>query len=253
VTATRSPEGRSALFLIITLAVAGLAFVTLLALGTWQVQRLHWKEALLATIAERIAAEPVDVATVERRLAYTGDVEYLPMRAAGRFLHEGERHFFATWQGQSGFYVYTPLQLVDGRILFVNRGFVPYDLKDPATRPQSQPAGKVTVQGLARNRLDGKPSVIVPDNDISKNVFYWKDIAAMAESADLPAGAEVLPFFLDAGDTPNEGGLPVGGVTIIDLPNSHLQYAVTWYGLAAALAGVVFVWLLPQRGRGEGT
>jgi len=97
----------------------------------------------------------------------------------------------------------------------------------------------VTVTGLARNPLAAKPSMMLPDNDIAKNIFYWKDRDAMASSAGLPAGAGLVPFFIDADKTPNPGGLPVGGVTIIDLPNSHLQYAVTWYALAAALAGVL--------------
>jgi surfeit locus 1 family protein len=237
---------RRPFFMALTLALTGLVLAALLALGTWQVQRLHWKEGLLATIAARVGSPPVGLAEVERRLAADGDVEYLPMRAEGRFLHSGERHFFATWQGQSGYYVYTPLQLDDGRFLFVNRGFVPFDRKDPATRPQSQPEGRVGVEGLARGRLSEKPSFIVPESDPAANLFYWKDLDAMTSSAGLPAGAVVLPFFMDAGDAPNEGGLPVGGVTLIDLPNSHLQYAVTWYGLAAALIGVVAFWLVRQ-------
>lgn len=219
----------------------------LIGLGTWQVQRLHWKEALLATIDQRIHAEPEPLAEVEARFMKTSDVDYWPVTAKGEFLHDGERHFFATNEGQSGFYIYTPLKLADGRFLLVNRGFVPYDDKDPATRPEGQVAGEVTVTGLARNPLAQKPSSMVPDNDPAKNIFYWKDRDVMAASAGLPAGAQIVPFFVDADKTPNPGGLPVGGVTIIDLPNSHLQYAVTWYGLAAALAGVLGVWLWRSR------
>jgi surfeit locus 1 family protein len=227
----------------IALVVSSLVVLAaLIALGTWQVQRLHWKEALLETIDTRIAGAPLPLGEVERILADTGDVEYFPMRAEGRFLHEGERHFFATHQGASGYYVYTPLQLDDGRILFVNRGFVPYDRKDPARRAEGQLEGDVSVEGLARNRLDEKPSFIVPDNDPAANIFFWKDLDVMAATAGLPEGVEVVPFFLDADATPNPGGFPMGGVTIIDLPNNHLQYAVTWYGLAAALVGVLAVW-----------
>ena len=95
----------------------------------------------------------------------------------------------------------------------------------------------MTITGLARNPLAEKPSSLLPDNDPAKNIFYWKDLAAMAGIRRAAAGARVLPFFIDAGAEPaNPGGLPVGGVTIIDLPNNHLQYALTWYGLAAALA-----------------
>ncbi len=119
---------------------------------------------------------------------------------------------------------------------------MPYDRKDAARRAEGQVEGEVFVEGLARNRLDEKPSVIVPENDPAANIFFWKDLDVMAATAGLPDGAEVLPFFLDADTAPNPGGFPMGGVTIIDLPNNHLQYAVTWYGLAAALLGVLAVW-----------
>lgn len=225
--------------------VAGLAALAiLLALGTWQVHRLHWKEALLAAIAERTAAAPQPLESIERRFQATGDVEYWPVTATGTFLHAQERHYLATWNGQSGFYVYTPLRLADGRAVLVNRGFVPYDLKDPAKRPQGEVPGTVTVTGLARNPLKEKPSFIVPENSPAENIFYWKDRDAMAASAGLPTGERALvPFFIDAGPGAAPGGWPVGGVTIIDLPNSHLQYAVTWYGLAGALVLVMGSWI----------
>jgi surfeit locus 1 family protein len=234
--ASRAPP-RSLLLLFLGLVV----FAVLLGLGTWQVQRLYWKEALLDTIGRRTHSAPQPLADIEREFAASHDVDYTPVTVTGTFLHQGERHFFATWEGDSGFNVYTPLQLDDGRFVLVNRGFVPYDLKDPAKRQKGEVAGKVTVTGLARNPLPGKPSMMLPDNDIAKNIFFWKDRDAMAASAGLPAGAVLVPFFIDADKTPNPGGLPVGGVTIIDLPNNHLQYAVTWYGLAAALAAVLIL------------
>ena len=237
-----APKGRSRRGIAAVLGFGLVVFAVLVGLGTWQVQRLHWKEAILQTIAERRQAAPVSLAEAEARFAATGDVDYLPVTVSGTFVHSGERHFFSTWQGVSGFDIHTPLHLDDGRYLIVNRGFVPYDLKDAAKRPQGQVAGKVTVTGLARNPLTQKPSSMVPDNDPAKNVFYWKDRDAMAATAGLPAGYALVPFLLDADATPNPGGLPLGGVTLIDLPNNHLQYAVTWYGLAAALVGVIFFW-----------
>jgi surfeit locus 1 family protein len=219
------------------------ALAVLIALGTWQVQRLYWKEALLAAIEQRSTAPPVDLQVIEESLAAGKPIDYQAARASGRFLNDKERHFFATFEGQSGYYVYTPLELADGRLLFVNRGFVPYDRKEPSTRPQSLVEGQQTITGLARARLEEKPSFMVPDNDEAANIFYWKDLDRMAASAGLPAD-KVLPFFLDADATPVEGGLPRGGVTVINLPNSHLQYAITWYGLALALLGVaLFGWL----------
>ena len=230
------------------LALLGLAaFALLVTLGTWQVQRLQWKEALLATIDQRIHSAPVPIAETEALYRSTGDVDYVPVTVSGTFHHAGERHFLATWQGKSGFFVYTPLELADGRIVFVNRGFVPYDRKAADTRPDGQVAGQVSVTGLARNPLAGKPSWILPDNDPGGNVFFWKDRDGMAASAGLQSGVEIVPFFIDAGAAPNPGGLPVGGVTLIDMPNNHLQYAVTWYGLAAALVGVLVAWFWRRR------
>lgn len=231
---------RGPAILLVVLSVLSLGI--LVALGNWQVERLHWKENLLATIDARIDAEPASLSDVGTRLATTGDIEYWPVRVEGTFRHEGERHFFATHRGQSGFYIYTPLELGNGRIILVNRGFVPYELKTPESRPESLTEGTVTVTGLARRRLDEKPSFIVPDNEPGSNMFYWKDWRVMAETSGVGGIEDYVPFFIDADDTPNPGGLPVGGVTIIDLPNNHLQYAVTWYGLALALVGVLGYW-----------
>lgn len=212
-----------------------LALAILLSLGTWQMQRLAWKEGLLAAIAERRAAPPVDVAEIDRMAKAGEDVDYRAMTATGIYANNKERHFFATHEGRTGYYIYTPLQLADGRYLLVNRGFVPFENKEPETRKQGQLSGEQTVHGLARAELLEKPSWVVPDNDIGKNIFYWKDHHAMASSVGLDP-AEVVPFFMDADATENPGGLPIGGVTQFDLPNNHLQYAVTWYGLALALA-----------------
>lgn len=229
---------RRPLRMLLTGVAVTLAMAILLSLGTWQVKRLHWKEALIADIEERRNAAPLDLAGLEAILAKGGDVDYRAAEAEGRYLNDKERHFLATFRGQAGFYVYTPLALADGRYLFVNRGFVPYDRKEPSSRPQSLVEGEQVVKGLARARLNAKPSMMVPENDEAKNVFYWKELDRMAASVALPAD-KVVPFFLDADATPVPGGLPEGGVTEIDLPNSHLQYAITWYGLALALAGVV--------------
>lgn len=223
------------------------AFAILLALGTWQVQRLHWKEALLADIDARTHATPLSFGEIERLYQTTGDVDYMPVTTSGRFHHAGERHFLATWNGQSGFYVYTPFELDEGGIVFINRGFVPYDRKAASTRLEGQVEGEVTISGLARNPLTGKPSWILPNNDPDKNVFYWKDRDAMARSAGLRSAVRIFPFFIDADATPNPGGLPVGGVTMVSLPNSHLQYALTWYGLAVALVGVMGLWFWNRR------
>ncbi|MFS8145400.1 SURF1 family protein [Rhizobium sp. BR 249] len=225
---------------VVTGILVLIALAILISLGTWQVQRLYWKEGLLADIATRQAAAPVPLADIEAMAASGGDIEYRKVTASGRYINNKERHFFATWRGQTGFYIYTPLELADGRYLLVNRGFVPYENKEPEMRMQGQLTDQQTVTGLARARLPGKPSSLVPDNDVAKNIFYWKDLDVMAASVGLDK-AQVIPFFVDADSTPNPAGLPIGGVTQVDLPNDHLQYAFTWYGLAAVLVVVVAI------------
>ncbi|TNB47859.1 SURF1 family protein [Martelella lutilitoris] len=240
------PERRLSPLGVIGLGLALIAFVCLILLGNWQVRRLHWKEGLLATIEARLASPPVPLADIETMAGDGADIRYRPVTVTGTFDHDRERHYFATFEGLSGYYVYTPLRLEDGRIVFVNRGFVPFDRKNAATRAEGQVEGPVTIAGLSRERLPEKPSFLVPENDLSKNIFYWKDLDAMAASAGL--GAEtVLPFFIDAGDAANPGGLPVGGVTRISFPNNHLQYAITWYGLAAVLAIGIGVLVIRRR------
>ncbi len=235
---TEIKASRSNLRAILTGTVVLLSLAILFTLGTWQVERLHWKEGLLADIAERRAAEPVSLAEIEQRAAAGDDIEYRRIALSGTFDHTKERHFFATFEGRTGFYVYTPMTLLDGRKIFVNRGFVPYEMKEPATRVEGEVSGEQTITGYARAKLSGKPSMLVPDNDLSKNIFYWKDLDAMAASTGL---SDVIPFFFDVdASVTNPGGWPKGGVTQFDLPNNHLQYAATWYGLAAALLAVVF-------------
>ena len=129
----RFPPVRTAVTAVLVLA----ALATLVSLGNWQVRRLHWKEGLLAKIGERMHAPAVPLAEVERIQRQGGDIEYRHVRLHGTFDNSKERHFLATFEGASGFFVYTPLTTDDGAVIFVNRGFVPYDRKAPG-----HPAGK---------------------------------------------------------------------------------------------------------------
>ncbi len=234
---------RNLWLLVISLA----AFAILISLGNWQVRRLQWKQDLIQTIERRVSQAPVGLDAVLERWRDAGDVEYYPLQLSGMFRHDDEQHFLATHNGQSGWYVYTPLQLADGRLAIVNRGFVPYDLKDASARPWTPVEGTVTVTGLARNPLSEKPGLLLPDNAPADRIWYWKDFDAMAGAMGLD-GDGLMPFFVDISTTDRQAGAgPVPGVTRISLPNRHLEYAVTWFGLAAAL--VVTAAMVLWRGR----
>lgn len=223
--------------IILAVAIA-IGVIFLSGLGTWQLKRLAWKEAMIARVENNLSGAPVALADIEALAARGDDFEYRPVQVSGTFDHSREQHFFATHKGNPGYYVYTPATLADGRILFINRGYVPLERKPLAGREAGQVAGEVTITGLARSAPSAKPNSFVPDNDLGKNVYHWKSLPQMTANAFPEGGVDVVPLFVDANDAANPGGLPVGGVTLISFPNSHLQYAITWFGLALTLLGV---------------
>ena len=233
---------------IILLVCAGAVLVVLIGLGNWQMRRLAWKEAMIERVERGLAAAPVDIATARDLHRAGEDLEYRPAVATGTFLHDGEAHYFATFKGRNGWFVYTPLRQSDGRILMVNRGFVEGARKDPSTRPEGQTEGEVTITGLLRTAPAEKPNPFVANNDLAKNVFHWKSLNQMASMGTDKMEVALEPFFLDAGpDTPTVGAGPVGGVTRVTFSNNHLGYAFTWYGLAASLVGVGLFFAFSRR------
>lgn len=222
-------------FILIVCVLAATAVLS--ALGAWQVHRLQWKEALIAEVGARLKSPPRPLPEMVVQFAETGDVDYTPVTLAGTFDHAREMYYYTTHDGQAGWNVYTPLVLESGNVAIVNRGFVPAELRDPAKRAEGQVTGKVSITGLARNPLTEKPNRMMPDNDIADRQFFWKSMAEMALASGLEPDA-LVPFFIDADATENPGGWPRGGTTIVSFPNNHLQYAITWFGLAIACLGV---------------
>ncbi|MCC7252202.1 SURF1 family protein [Hyphomicrobium sp.] len=216
----------------------------LIGLGVWQLQRLAWKEGLMASIADGLGKPPAPLEQPPEAWKGLADKEYRPVSVVGHFRHQDERRLFATAGNTMGWHIYTPLQTEGGRLLFVNRGFVPDALKDPASRAAGEVAGQVTVTGLVRK--PGSKGWFEPDADLARNIWYWRDLEGMTASlASEQDRARVLPFFVDAAVEPaNPGGWPKGGVTRLDIPNRHLEYALTWFGLAATLVAVfaAFAW-----------
>jgi len=208
-----------------------------IALGMWQLQRLDWKRALIAQREAAVVAQPV---LPPRSLAEASALEFHPVIADGVLLNDKELYLNATGpRGGAGFHVFTPLRETHGRLVFVNRGFVPINLRDPASRAAGEPSGTVHIRGLLRLPPAEKSSWFIPDNRPDLNYWFWIDLPAMATDDHLDP-ANVAPFYIDADATPNPGGWPQGGVTPLDLPNNHLQYAITWFSLAAA-ALVIYV------------
>ncbi len=225
----------------------------LIGLGLWQLERLHWKEALIAEIEMRSMALPVPLPSPAEWPNLTPDeYDYRHVEAKGTFAQDKEVLVFHG-QGLSrkginepGYLVLVPLRLASGGTVIVNRGFVPERLKDKATRIAGEIEGSVTVTGLMR---PPEPrNVFTPADVPAENRYFTRDPAMIATALGLAGAA---PFTIDADDISMPGGWPKGGTTEIVIPNNHLSYALTWFGLAIGLFGVFAAFAWGQRNRIE--
>lgn len=232
---------RSPLLLGVLATVALLVFAGFLALGTWQVQRLAWKRDLIARVDQRVHAEP---AAPPGPAAWPGlsaaSDEYRRLRLSGVFLHDRETIVQATTALGPGFWVLTPMRTTDGMVVLVNRGFVPPERRDAATRTAGQPSGTVDVVGLLR--MTEPHGGFLRENDPAADRWHSRDVQAIADARGLRALGPVAPYFVDAvadpavPTGPSATGAPVGGLTVIQFPNSHTVYALTWFALAQMVA-----------------
>jgi surfeit locus 1 family protein len=218
-------------------ALAGIA--VLISLGIWQLHRLAWKEALIARIEARVHAQPAPLPPESEWPALKPkDYEYRHVALRGRFASREALVFRGSGPeaGEGpGYLVLAPLILSDGAAVIVNRGFVPSAAKDAAS--YAPPPGEVTVTGLMR---DPEPrNLFTPADQPDKNQWFTRDPSAIAAHFGL---ARAAPFSVDADYSGDPKALPRGGTTVIAFSSNHLAYALTWFGLAAALAGVFGAW-----------
>lgn len=219
----------------------------LVGLGTWQMQRLAEKKALIADLAARADQVPTALPTT---LADPAALEFAPVRLHGQFRHDRELYVGArVYQGKAGFHVVTPFVLADGRAVLVNRGWVPSAKQAPETRTAGQIAGTVTVDGILRTGGWRGNDLFRPANSPEKNLWLWMDLPAMAAHADV--ANTVTTYYVAAGEAAIPGGLPVGGFGRPEVRNTHFGYAMTWYGLAVVLL-VIAVVHQSQRRDGKG-
>ena len=215
-------------------AIVGLAI--LLSLGVWQLERLSWKENLIATLNARVAAPPHALP-----LSPTQDAdEFSRVRLRGTFAAGQSALVYTAGSALRpdvsgpGYWVLSPLRTPDGKTIVVNRGFV------AAKNAAPPPIGEVELTGALRWPDD--ESMFTPPDEPQNNVWYRRDPAAIAAAKGW---GQVARFFVEQ-DAPQLTNAPRAGPLVVKLRNSHLGYAITWFGLAATLAGVYLVWL---RGR----
>jgi surfeit locus 1 family protein len=234
---------RSGVIEAAVLTAAGIAI--LIGLGIWQLDRKVWKENLIATLDARLTRPPADLPPREDWDRLTADHdEYTRVKFPAEFLAGEEALIYTAGsafrpdvQGQ-GYWVFAPARLAGGSIVVVDRGYVPYDRKDPASRAQGAPPGTIDIVGVMR--WPETRGLFTPNDDPKTNVWYLRDQKAIAAAKKWDAPA---PFYIEQESPVPPGGLPKPGRLIVSLPDDHLQYALTWFGLALGLAGVYVTWL----------
>jgi surfeit locus 1 family protein len=224
-------------------AVVGIAI--LIGLGIWQIDRKTWKENLIATVTTRIARAPENLpprASWPRLLPEAN--EYTRVTFPAEFLDGQEALVYTAGSPLRpdvkgpGYWVFAPAQLAGGSIVLINRGFVPLERKHPASRADSAPHGTIEIVGVMR--WPEARGMFTPADDPNSNVWYLRDPKAIAAAKKWATAA---PFYIDQEAPVPAGGVPLPGKLEVRLPDNHLQYAITWFGLALALAGVYVVWL----------
>jgi surfeit locus 1 family protein len=218
-------------------------------LGTWQIQRKAWKEALIATLEQRLSAPPVDLPPRERwgRLDPAKD-EFRHVKFSAAFVPGTEALVYA---GSSalrsdvsgpGYWVLAPARLPAGGLVVINRGFVPEGRQDPATRGGGEIAGNAELVGVMR--LPEPRGTFSPKDQPERNLWFVRDPVAIASAKGW---GDAAPFFIELESPQPPGGLPRAGALKVNLRNEHLQYAITWYGLAVVVVVMFAFWFHGRR------
>ena len=227
---------------------AGIVLAILISLGNWQVRRLAWKEQLIADVTSRVASQPIAAPSPQEWPSTSRDSHvYQSVTVTGHYDHSREVHvWFALGKPQGGdyggpgYFILTPFKTIDGWTVIINRGFVPEQLKEAPSRPDTLVTDQMTLSGLMR--FDEPKNWNSPKADKVKNVWIVREVSEMTEYLKLDS-TNTAPYWIDLTKGQGINGLPQGGETRVTFTNSHLQYAMTWFGLAGVLILVFCVWL----------
>lgn len=221
--------------LIAFVAFAAVCALGFGALGVWQLERLAWKNSLVAAVEARSTAAPLDLGQGDWAAIDPEASEYQRVSVSGRFVGDDTLSQAVTVYG-GGFWVMTPLALDDGRAVLVNRGFVTADERDAGI---ARPDDAVVITGLLRaSEPDGG---FLRSNDPDAGRWYSRDVAEIGAAGGIE---NLAPFFVDA--DASESAYPIGGLTVLTFSNNHLVYALTWFGLSL-LSLFALYWLLRDR------
>jgi surfeit locus 1 family protein len=230
----------AALFTVIGVAI-------LCGLGTWQIQRRAWKEALIDTLERRLAAAP---AALPDRAAWPrldqAQDEFRRVRFQAEIVTNQQALVYTAGSALRpdvsgpGYWLLAPAKLGDGGVVVVNRGFLPEGQQDRHMRDANDNAAPQDVVGVMR--WPEAANWLTPRGDPGKNLWFARDHLAIAAAKGWGSLGPVAPFLIDQEAPVPPNGLPRPGPLAVKLRNDHLQYALTWYGLALVLAGVFGAW-----------
>ncbi|MEX0348964.1 MAG: SURF1 family protein [Paracoccaceae bacterium] len=218
-------RGRPVWLTALLLGCCAALIVSFILLGNWQMRRLVWKVDLIEAVEARAYGDPVAVPAVFDRGAHS----YLRVSLTGQF-DTGNRVLVKAVTGAGpGYWLMMPLK-TDREIVWVNRGFVPAEAQDPAGwAPPVTP-----VIGLLRP--PEPEGTLLERNDPGAGRWVSRDVQALSDAVGL---GKTAPYFIDADHTAGPPAWPRGGLTQLSFRNTHLSYALTWYAMAALLAGAV--------------
>jgi surfeit locus 1 family protein len=223
---------------VLTIATL-VALAILVSLGMWQLKRLQWKHDLIDKVEMRLLSEPIPFDEVLARAAAGEDMEYAPVMIKGAYTDETPTRVFGMLDGEPGYYLFQPLAPSAPQptqatpVVYINRGFVPQ--ASTAEEIEAAAGANVTIKGLFRTQEQMSPPAAWFRTTEMTSDGYWfvRDPIAFANNAGLTAS----PFYIDSFAV-EDANWPKGGTTRLDFSNRHLEYALTWFGLAGALLGV---------------
>lgn len=240
------PPERPRLGFVLFMLVLTAIFV---ALGVWQLARLGEKEALIARIDDRMKGAPMQLPPVAEWVGFDPEVwDYRPVTLSGTFRNDQTVRVFTSVDGSGpvsgpGYWIVAPLVRDDGGVVLVNRGFVPQALAQSFADGGPAAAGRVTITGIAR--ASDPIGVFTPGPDTPDRIDYARNIDRIAKTLD-PALTPLAPIYVDQADS-GTGNLPRGGLTTVDIPNRHFEYALTWFALAVLTPSMLVVWWQARR------
>lgn len=230
-------------------ALLGLTLLALLAgfigLGVWQLERRVWKLALIERVELGLQAEPVAAPARADWPAIDRDQAYRRLRIEGRWLEGHEALVQAVTERGAGWWLLAPLQREDGSTVWINRGFVDEAHRRAEQRAAGDGSGAVRLTGLLR--LSEPGGAFLRKNDPAAGRWYSRDVVALSLAAGLPVDS-TAPYFIDA-DAASSPDWPLGGLTILRFHNSHLVYALTWFGMALLVVVAAVILLRHERRR----